>query len=199
MGHNRSTGHWFVDRTSIHYQLAHHLPFSLGKTLFLFYALIMRLSAGEPVAIETTRSCYYLFTTHSVELSTSRLLRLSITDHSRIWFLSNSSDIFHTPSLAFLTVPQSQAFLLQCSPPKRSNWKCWMKERAAGLRIMDVWQEDELLALRYAPVSPHRNHALLHHSQHSHYSKQARNTCGARSEMGSQSTKFTPACYWSSQ
>ena len=197
MGHNRSTGHWFVDRTFIHYQLARHLPFSPGKTLFLFYVLIMRLSAGEPVAIETTRSCYYLFTARGVELSTSSFL--SITDHSRIWFLSNSSDIFHTPSLAFLTAPQSKAFLLHCSPPKRSNWKCWMKERAAGLRIMDVWQEDELLALGYAPLSPHRNRALLNHSQHSCYSKQARNSCGARSEMGSQSTKSTPACYWSSQ
>ncbi|KAK7690867.1 hypothetical protein QCA50_005969 [Cerrena zonata] len=123
----------------------------IGKTLFLFYVLVMRLQARQPVAIETDQSEYFVFTEAGVSIEPKGNSLVDIlrrwTSSTQVWALSNSSIDLDQPSSGFRRARSLGAYLIQATSPCVHRWKQWLKEYGARMFVMDLWPEDELFAL----------------------------------------------------
>ena len=116
-----------------------------GKTIFLFYVLLRRLSEGLPTAFQVFGDRFFLFTEtgaseHNV-VDTSALILPPGT-----WALANSSELVGQPCNAFLAA-HNMVWIIQATSPKRSMWYEWKKQRYARLYVMDWFPFNELEVL----------------------------------------------------
>ena len=117
-----------------------------GKTIFLFYVLLQRLSAGLPTAFHVFSDRFFLFT----ETGASEH---DVVDKSGLilppgtWALTNSGEVIEQPCDAFLAAPQDQVWIIQATSPKRSRWHEWRKQLRARLYVMDWFPPHELEVL----------------------------------------------------
>ncbi|KAF8346138.1 hypothetical protein F5887DRAFT_962858 [Amanita rubescens] len=118
----------------------------IGKTIFLFYVLLRRLSAGLPTAFHVFSDRFFLFT----EAGASQH---DVVDQSGLklppgtWALSNSGEVIEQPCAAFLSAPPGRAWIIQATSPKRSRWREWKKQLRAKLYVMDWFHPNELRVL----------------------------------------------------
>ena len=112
---------------------------ALGKTVFLIYLLIERLSRKQPTAVQLYDPRRYpLFDEEGVrELSSDDASPLS----PEVWALTDSNDEVIKPCTAFT---KSDALVLLASSPRSPRWKEWKKQNYARLFVMDLWSESEL-------------------------------------------------------
>ena len=117
-----------------------------GKTIFLFYVLLRRLSAGLPTAFHVFSDKFFLFTESGAS-------RHDVVDESGLelppgtWALTNSGEVIERPCPAFLCAPQRRVWIIQATSPKRSRWHEWCKQLKARFYVMDYFPADELEVL----------------------------------------------------
>jgi hypothetical protein len=115
-----------------------------GKTYFLLFVLLQRLSEGLPTAVQYDNYTFILFTDQGP------------TDHlgdgvfdlpTGTWALSDSYTCSGEPCLAFQRSP-ADVFVVQTTSPKISRYKEWRKQRR-GVRMffMECITVTELKAL----------------------------------------------------
>ena len=115
-----------------------------GKTIFLFYVLLRRLSAGLPTAFHVFRKTFFLFTeTGASQHDVDYVFELP----PGTWALTNSGEVIEQPCPAFLCAPLRRAWIIQATSPKRSRWHEWCKQLKASLYVMDCFPPNELEVL----------------------------------------------------
>lgn len=88
-----------------------------GKTIFFFYVLFRRLSAGLPTVFQVLDDRFFLFNEASaleqdlVAKSTSKL-------SPGTWALTNSGEFIEQPCSAFLAASQKKVWIIQATSPK---------------------------------------------------------------------------------
>ncbi|KAF8342458.1 hypothetical protein F5887DRAFT_974351 [Amanita rubescens] len=117
----------------------------IGKTIFLFYVLLHRLSAGLPTAFQVFDDRFFLFTeTGAEELDVVAKSGLKLPPGT--WALTNSGDLIEQPCSAFLS-SRRRAWIIQATSPKRSRWYEWSKQHSARCYVMDCFPPNELEVL----------------------------------------------------
>ena len=114
-----------------------------GKTIFLFYVLFRRLSAGLPTALQVLDDRFFLFT----ETDTSEhnlLAKNTLQLPHGTWALAASSEFIEQPCSAFLAAPLKKIWVIQATLPKQSRWREWSKQRDAKMYVMDWFYSNEL-------------------------------------------------------
>lgn len=124
-------------------RLRHFLPLA-GKTLFLFYCLIIRLTKGLPT-IFTTNSRYRVFLldakgVHLIHQDSS--IECSLTFHQpRTWALVEAGMDGTSPGPI---ITDNSFFLVHIAPPDERLFRGWKKELNGAVYFMDVWTWDEI-------------------------------------------------------
>ncbi|KAH8995601.1 hypothetical protein EDB92DRAFT_2084426 [Lactarius akahatsu] len=116
----------------------------IGKTCFLYYALLRRLSEMKPVALERP-GFFILFHEGGV-------YRYSNTDPDslpeRTWALSDSNENAPQPCSAFGTVSKRRtAWVIQTTSPAEKRWKNWKKYCTADMFVMNPISIEEVTVL----------------------------------------------------
>jgi hypothetical protein len=125
-----------------------HLDFmthgTLGKTYFMLFVLLQRLSEGLPTAVEADQDTFVLFTDQGPTDHPGR----SAFDFPRgTWALSDSNAGTIAPCYAFQrSLPD--VFILQTTPPQVVRYKEWQKQRTkVRTFVMECITISELKAL----------------------------------------------------
>jgi hypothetical protein len=114
-----------------------------GKTIFLFYLLFRRLSAGLPTALQVFDDRFFLFTETGAS-EHGLLAKNALHLPNGTWALADSSEFIEKPCSAFLAAPLKNVWVIQATSPKRSRWREWSKQRDAKMYVMDWFYSDEL-------------------------------------------------------
>ncbi|KAI0287590.1 hypothetical protein B0F90DRAFT_1218040 [Multifurca ochricompacta] len=119
-----------------------------GKTCFLFYLLLRRLSSGLPTAfqIHLTHTYYVLFNDSGVEICSSE----SSTLPDGMLALSDSNAKVEKPCDGFLDASdklETKTFIVQTTFPKEDRWKDWEKYHDGFLYVMECFSWHEMHAL----------------------------------------------------
>ena len=117
-----------------------------GKTVFLFYVLFRRLSAGLPTALQVFDDRFFLFTEAGAsehDLRAKNAFQLP----NGTWALADSGELIMQPCSAFLAAHPKNVWVIQATSPKRSMWHEWSKQRNAKLYVMDWFYSNELRTL----------------------------------------------------
>ena len=117
-----------------------------GKTVFLFYVLFRRLSAGLPTALQVFDDRFFLFTEAGAsehDLRAKNAFQLP----NGTWALADSGELIMQPCSAFLAAHPKNIWVIQATSPKRSMWHEWSKQRNAKLYVMDWFYSNELRTL----------------------------------------------------
>jgi hypothetical protein len=118
----------------------------LGKTVFLFYVLFRRLSAGLPTALQEFDDRFFLFTEAGAS-EHNLLAKNALQLPNGTWALADSSELIEHPCSAFLAAPLEDIWVIQATSPKRSRWREWSKQRDAKIYVMDWFSSNELRTL----------------------------------------------------
>jgi hypothetical protein len=117
-----------------------------GKTVFLFYVLFRRLSAGLPTALQVFDDRFFLFTeTGASEHDLLANTASQLPDGT--WTLADSSEFIEQPCSTFLAAPLQHIWVIQATSPKQSRWHEWSKQREANMYVMDWFYSNELRTL----------------------------------------------------
>ncbi|GJJ06954.1 hypothetical protein Clacol_001151 [Clathrus columnatus] len=122
----------------------------IGKTYFLWYALIRLIKQGQPVAF-FTEGTVYLFYENDVWLlkTTSTILFpiakavTDLTEHRPFLFVLIDHDISTLEPLSVLHSSEA-VFPIQASYPNPNHFNKWAKRRNAGIWGLPLWEEAEL-------------------------------------------------------
>jgi len=117
----------------------------IGKTAFLYYLLLLKLSERTPVALQL-RDRYLLFTDEGVSShSLTAGLDVIPTD---TWALSDSNDQVKEPCSAFLDASTlGHAWVMQTTSPVSTKWKDWKMYHNADMFIMGHFSIQEISVL----------------------------------------------------
>ena len=114
-----------------------------GKTIFLFYVLLRRLSEGLPTAFHVFSDRFFLFTeTGASQYDVVGTSGLKLPPGT--WALTNSGEVIEKPCPEFLCAPRGRVWIIQATLPKRSRWYEWKKQLRAKLYVMDWFHPNEL-------------------------------------------------------
>ena len=136
----------------------------LGKTSFLAYVLVRRLSEKRPTIVQlSAEASYVLFNDLGAsifngtrmafsgrplaEAGFAAAASLALPD---LWALSDGTSDMQVPSTALL---KTSALVIHAASPVSDRWYQWKKEQRAKLYVMDLWEESELGALLFAIAS----------------------------------------------
>ncbi|KAF9520637.1 hypothetical protein BS47DRAFT_1378809 [Hydnum rufescens UP504] len=111
----------------------------IGKTAFLYYILLTRLYNGEPTALQKHDHIYYLFDSEG-----ARQVPPDVQTDEGVWALMDSNCQARIPCRGFL---EGSAGIVQAASPNPDRYQGWAKEHKARFIIMDLWTQDEILAL----------------------------------------------------
>ncbi|KAH9003516.1 hypothetical protein EDB86DRAFT_2373479 [Lactarius hatsudake] len=117
----------------------------IGKTCFLYYLLLCKLSKKTPVALQLPN--------HILVFRDDGVLRYPLTADPHefpegTWALSDSNDRAKQPCNTFLGASNlRQAWIVQTSPPLEERWKTWSKYHNANMFVMDHFSIQEITAL----------------------------------------------------
>ncbi|KAI0296293.1 hypothetical protein B0F90DRAFT_1109562 [Multifurca ochricompacta] len=116
----------------------------IGKTCFLFYLLLRRLSSGQPTAFQIRPTYYLLFKNSGVEVHGPEFSTLP----DGTLALVNSNEKVEKPCDGFLYASdKGTTFVVQTTPPKANRWKDWEKYHDGFLYVMECFSWDEMHAL----------------------------------------------------
>jgi hypothetical protein len=120
-------------------------PLILGKTYFLLFVLLHRLSLGLPTAVQYSQVGFILFTESGPVAYDGGSGFVSLP--SGTWALTDSDTGSVEPCFAFRRSHQS-IFVVQTTPPQSHRYKQWKKQRR-GVRmfVMECVTVMELKAL----------------------------------------------------
>jgi hypothetical protein len=113
----------------------------LGKTTFLFYALLHRLEKELPTAIQLGPRYYFKFDEQGA--------KVCLHDHyseglEQCWALVDSNATLVGPSHLFQTVPDR---VILTSSPKPKRYKEWIKQTMGAKIISDLPSVPEIAAI----------------------------------------------------
>jgi hypothetical protein len=115
---------------------------NIGKSIFLYYALIERVLNGEPTLFQLgPKSAFMLLGQTNV-----RIFRedddIDTQEYPGAWALVDSNAAIKAPR-GELAMANSRIFLVQATSPQPSRWSEWAKQRRAPLVVMDPfsWHE----------------------------------------------------------
>ncbi|KAI9461300.1 hypothetical protein BJY52DRAFT_1117251 [Lactarius psammicola] len=117
----------------------------IGKSCFLYYLLLHKLSEMTPVALQLS-SYFVVFRDNGVYKYPldARPDRLP----EGTWALSDSNDQAKQPCTAFLNATrQHRAWIVQTASPSEERWKDWQKYRNADTFVMNHISIQEMTAL----------------------------------------------------
>ncbi|KAI9464952.1 hypothetical protein BJY52DRAFT_1144826, partial [Lactarius psammicola] len=117
----------------------------IGKSCFLYYLLLHRLSEMTPVALQLL-SYFVVFRDDGVY----RYPLDADPDYlpEGTWALSDSNDVAKQPCTAFLGAAQLQcAWIVQTASPLEERWKNWQKHRNADTFVMNHISIQEITTL----------------------------------------------------
>ncbi len=113
-----------------------------GKTCFLYYLLFRLLNLEKTVALQV-EDLVVLFEDTGVLLYDAYF-----TIPNGTWMLTDSHVKYRDPCGAFLHAHSARTgWMVQTTSPLVARWEEWQKEHASPVYYMDVFSEDELLAL----------------------------------------------------
>ena len=128
-----------------------------GKTFFLYYALLHRLSSGKPTAFQQGH-LFLLFDQSGVEVYDATTTKWEFGFKEKIWALSDAIGIGKQPCHAFSNFSKmGKAWIVQADQTSESplsstmnqwNQPQWHLECMAGSYVMSSFTSDELKALR---------------------------------------------------
>ena len=118
-----------------------------GKSIFLFYVLFRRLSAGLPTALQVFKDRFFLFTEAGASGHDAQMTRNASEIPYGTWALAASGLFFGQPCDAFLASPAKEVWIVQATPPRRSMWHEWSKQQSVNTYVMDWFPSDELRVL----------------------------------------------------
>ncbi|GJJ07082.1 hypothetical protein Clacol_001281 [Clathrus columnatus] len=133
----------------------------VGKTYFLWYALIRFIKQGQPVALFTGDTLFLFYGNHVRSPKKTTPIYFPIpkeatdtTEHKPILFVlidHDTSTSEPTPDLVY----GEDIFPIQASPPNPQQFRRWAKRRNAGIWGLPLWNEAELnIAFRLQPKYP---------------------------------------------
>ena len=132
----RSGRHWTARNRyrPISYRCSADSDFLPGKTCFLYYLLLQKLSNKNPVALERL-DCFFLFSEDGVTMHAKTLY---IYPFPKItWALSDSNEKIEHPCDAFLdSAQQGRIWVVQTTSPLESRWEKWQELYSAGMFVM---------------------------------------------------------------
>ena len=131
-----------------HGHLAHtSIKYDEGKSCFLFYILLRRLSERLPTVLDLGDIFLLLDKTgvraYDADIGGKFALK------KRVWALSDSNSITEWSCRAFLwSGNKRDALIVQTTFLEKKRWYQWAKERSASHFVMDCFTFDEMRALR---------------------------------------------------
>ncbi|KAH9000623.1 hypothetical protein EDB86DRAFT_3042218 [Lactarius hatsudake] len=106
---------------------------SVGKTSFLYYVLLRRLSSKSPTAFQLLGG--------SILFDTSGPREFSGTIPEQTLALADNME----PCNAFQTAAKAQVVrIIQTTSPAKKNWKRWHKNLKASRYVMDYFSSEEI-------------------------------------------------------
>ena len=137
----------------VYYHLAHiGTKPNQGKSCFLFYILLRRLSERRPTALELD-DIFVLFDDSGVKVRDSGPAGHFALERG-VWALTDSSATRTQPCVAFYRSGlKNAAWVVQATSPAREHWHQWQKELEAGHFVMDSFAWDELRGLGFVLVA----------------------------------------------
>ncbi|KAI0085881.1 hypothetical protein BDY19DRAFT_908652 [Irpex rosettiformis] len=133
----------------------------IGKTSFLAYALLRRLSEQKDTVVQLSSDAFVLFSSYTCGptiFNGSRAVSAKGINHiwdiqpydvqllesKDFWVLSDGTTDSPVPCAALL---KSSALVIHATRPASDRWDQWKEEQRAKLYVMDLWTEPELGAL----------------------------------------------------
>ena len=115
-----------------------------GKTYFLLFVLLQRLSKGQPTAVQYNKDTFILFDDQG---PTDHFGNTGFSFLNGTWALRDSNGCTVTPCFAFQR-SQEEVFVLQTTSPLVSRYKEWRKQRdGVGMFVMKCITVTELKVL----------------------------------------------------
>jgi hypothetical protein len=118
-----------------------------GKTLFILYILLHRMSLGLATALHIQAGNYFLIDGNNISVH-NHLDPTPLKKYPGIWCLSVSSEVIKQPAPAFLG---ALTRIIGMSP-RGSCWGGWVSKSGGIMNFMDVWSRNELASLAYVTV-----------------------------------------------
>ncbi|TFK46876.1 hypothetical protein OE88DRAFT_1739204 [Heliocybe sulcata] len=114
----------------------------IGKTIFLVYLFLHRLSRCQPVAIQGPRETYYIFNSEGVTMA------VDTGRHDRrlrdCWALADSNADIIQPCSAFRL---SALCVVQTTAPEPQRFKEWSKQQKTRMFVMPLPGLNEIMAV----------------------------------------------------
>ena len=95
-----------------------------GKSIFIYYALLRRLSEGLPTALEVFNGSFLFFTDTGASIYDNQG-KSSGKIPPETWALSDSTSLTEEPCGAFQVASGHRCWIIQATSPKESRWKNW--------------------------------------------------------------------------
>ena len=115
----------------------------IGKTLFLYYALIERILDKEPTAFQLdSKRVFVFFGPTDVQVCPNGE-RLDPEKFPGAWALVDSNASLIQPEEKLIS-DRSKYFVIQATSPQPLRWKAWSKYCDAELAVMKAWSWPEL-------------------------------------------------------
>ncbi len=107
----------------------------VGKTIFLYYALMERILDGLPTLFQLDPTRVFMFLGPADVRIYGSQERLDPGSYPGAWALVDSGSELIRPRVKLTTIG-SKYFVIQASSPKPSRWKEWSKQLNAPLAVM---------------------------------------------------------------
>ena len=121
---------------------SHHHP-DPGKSCFLFYVLLVRLSGGQPTALQTSENTFVVFKVTGAEVRDVSARGPDVIPPGA-WALSHSTS---TPRDTFLGASGLGSWIVQATPPLNLRWHEWDEQCSMTKYVLDYFSSDELCTL----------------------------------------------------
>jgi hypothetical protein len=128
-----------------------------GKSCFLFYCLLRRLCEKKTTALHVKEKDFVIFADSEaggIQIYDTAVAR-SHNIPKRSWALSDSNVETRHPCSAFLEASNERKVLtVQATSPVKERWYEWRKQLHGDVYYMNVFTEDEMVALGLVRSSP---------------------------------------------
>ena len=125
-----------------------------GKTCFLFFLLLHRLTRGLPTAFQVDPDKFFLFTERGASVHGPSSDN-SLSFPPNVWALADTKGSLLEPCQAFqYSLSRKQGTcLIQTSSPTKERWKAWSEQYGASRYIMACMSLDELAVLGLVQIT----------------------------------------------
>jgi len=130
----------------------------LGKSIFLYYVLLRRLSDRPPTAFQLSNS-FVLFQASGAQSYPNDEYDLFIPPGTLA--LADVRENVSIPCNAFLHASwEGNARIVQAAPPYQDSWKEWRKQHGANLYVMNYFSADEIKVLGFVELDIYKRFFL---------------------------------------